>query len=98
MNAMDVVSFIARYSVTREIAERIVRGYTEVAGTEVAPEVQQARIAICEGGCTTFDKNRRLCMKEKGGCGCFVDIKTKYAEIDFVTYTETVKCPKGKCE
>ena len=94
---MDVVSFITRYSVTREIAERIVRGYTEVAGTEVAPEIQQARIAICEG-CPTFDKNRRLCQKEYGGCGCFVDIKTKYLEIDFVTYTEIVKCPKNKWE
>lgn len=94
---MDVVSFIAKYSVTREIAERIVRGYTEVAGTEVAPEIQQARIAICEG-CPTFDKAKRLCQKSKGGCGCFVDIKTKYLEIDFVTYKEQVKCPKGKWE
>ena len=95
---MDVVSFITKYSVTREIAERIVRGYTEVAGTEVEPEIQQARIAICEGCKPQFDKNRRLCQKEYGGCGCFVDIKTKYLEIDFVTYTETVKCPKGKWE
>jgi len=95
---MDVVSFITKYSVTREIAERIVRGYTEVAGTEVEPEIQQARIAICEGCKPQFDKNRRLCQKEYGGCGCFVDIKTKYLEIDFVTYTETVKCPQGKWE
>lgn len=92
---MDVVRFVTKHKVTRDIAERIVRGFTEVVGTEVAPEVQEKRLDTCSK-CDVFTPTTRLCDSEKGGCGCFVDIKAKYSEIDFVTFKETIKCPLGK--
>ena len=92
---MDVANFITRYKVGRAVAERIVRGFTEVTGVKVDEETERNRMKICNN-CEVFNTETRLCDSARGGCGCFVDIKTKYLEIDFANFKETVKCPLGK--
>lgn len=95
MTTLDIVNFITKHKVSRNIAERIVRGFTEVAGTEVSQEAERGRLSTCEA-CEVFNRELRLCDSTKGGCGCFVDIKAKYSEIDFFSHKEIVKCPLGK--
>lgn len=51
--------------------------------------VQQARIFVCEE-CETFSKSQRRCIKKLGGCGCFMDAKTRFMNLPFPI------CPKGK--
>lgn len=92
---MDVANFIAKHKVSRKVAERIVSGFLNVAGVKADEATERNRIEICNN-CEVFNDELRLCDVEKGGCGCFVDIKTKYLEIDFANFKETVKCPLGK--
>ena len=92
---VDVANFITKHKVTRVIAERIVRGFTEVVGVKADEATAKKRMELCVN-CPTFDIESRTCDANKGGCGCFVDIKTKYLEIDLQFHKETVKCPLGK--
>ena len=40
------------------------------------PDVRSYRLSICEG-CELFNKQQRRCTS----CGCFMDVKTKIANV-----------------
>lgn len=92
---MDVANFIVKHKVSRSVAERIVSGFMVVAGVKASEETERHRLELCNN-CEVLNKTQRLCDSNKGGCGCFVDIKARYVEIDFANFKETVKCPLGK--
>lgn len=52
------------------------------------PEIEKKaadRYAICLG-CDTISESKATCEKDKGGCGCFLGLKTRSSSA----------CPKNK--